>query len=182
MSHTGTPHVSFIINTDLPSARDVIDRLGGIEPDDSWSKGKRRRRGRTYVTPYTGVEFLSPITPEMSTDVVAQTHALLNRLEPIRNQLLDLKLHCETQGTELEFHITYFEFVPLATVAWLELGIDDLRRIASFGATFDCEYVSYGDAVDPNMKWREDPDRGFFYEDNWRSNHGLPALEDEMDN
>ena len=179
MSSPSTPHVSFIINTDFPSARDLIERLGGLEPDDSRSKGERTKRGPARGYRNTFVDFESPLTPDSNANVVAQIHALLDRIEPIREGLLDLKQYCASEGIYFWPRITYFHFVPFATVTWLELSQDDLKRIASFGADLDAEYIWTADSTDPAIEWHEDPHRGFFYDDHWRSMRGIEPPDDD---
>jgi len=161
-----------MINADLPSARDVIERLGGLEPDDSRSKGQRTKRGpaRGYRNTFVGYE--SPLTPDIDANVVAQIRAALDRIEPIRERLLELKEYCASEGIYFWPRITYFHFVPFATVAWLELSQDDLKRIASFGADLNAEYIWRTDSTNPAIKWwEEDPNRGFFDEDHWHWLH-----------
>jgi hypothetical protein len=171
-----TPHVSFIINTGLPSADELIERLNGIQPDESWTKGQRRKGGPARGYRYSGVVYDSPLTPDVDTSVVAQLHALLDRLEPIREQIVGLRRYCEAHDTELMAKISYHVFVPFATVAWLELNHDDLARIMSFDAEFEAEYVWYPESEDQTLEWEEDPDRGFFEEDHWRVIHGTSPL------
>jgi hypothetical protein len=171
MSSPSTPHVSFIINTDLPSAHDLIERLGGLEPDDSRSKGERTKRGPARGYPNTFLAFESPLTPDVNANVVAQIRAVLDRIEPIRERILDLKQYCASEGIYFRPRITYFHFVPFATVAWLELSQDDLKRIASFGADLNAEYIWRADSTDPAVEWDEDPDHGFFDKDHWHWIH-----------
>jgi hypothetical protein len=169
-----TADVRFVINSQIKTAEELIEWIG-LQPEEHWSKAEIRPGGPRRGYRNTGVIYYPTIDSDESVGIVHQVHALLDRLEPIRERLLVLKEYCKTEGIDLTYRITFFDFIPLATVAWFELSDDDLKRIASYATSFEFELIWNSGTNDPANIWEDDVNRGFFYEDQWNSNHGITS-------
>jgi hypothetical protein len=171
---------TFYIHTQIATAQEVIDAIG-IAPDDSWSLGdlvspnhpKYKTRQRN-----TMLEFEAEPPNGENGSYVEAIHAVLDRLEPAREKLLALRERCLKDGIDITYRIASFDFIPLATVAWFELGLADLKRIASFKAKVDCELVWESYSKELGVEWESNGDRGFYDDEHWRWKHSLETEND----
>lgn len=137
------------VGTDSP---DIISKVLGLEPSESWSVGETfERRGNTFTRRSSlwqldsGLTDQSPLNEHLS--------SLLAHLEPRRNELLRIGEKSKTQLVCVGYYFQSFSF---------ELDFEIQKRATSLGLGFWFDTYSFGDYHEEITELREQvsPDHG----------------------